>query len=92
MATYDNPILNFAERYPMAGFFVLPVAIHYGAVWVSAIVRKGKTGSYLGNLFGETHQESLRWKRYQNRGRRCRRLDVQSNSKHRPYSTRDKSG
>ena len=58
MSKYNNPILNFAERYPMAGFFVLPVAIHYGAVWVSAIVRKGKTGSYLGNLFGETHQES----------------------------------
>ena len=52
----------------MAGFFVLPAAIHYGAVWVSAIVRKGKTGSYLGNLFGETHQEARSLKRYQNRG------------------------
>ena len=42
MATYDNPILNFAERYPMAGFFVLPVAIHYGAVWFRPLFAKAK--------------------------------------------------
>ena len=55
---YKNPILNFAYKYPIAGFFALPVVIAYGGVWVSAVVRKGKTGSYFGSLFADNSQES----------------------------------
>ena len=58
---YDNPLLNFADRNPVLGFFAVPVVIHFGSVLVSALVRKGKTGSHMrgiGSLFGEEHTES----------------------------------
>ena len=55
---YDNPILAFADRNPVLGFFAVPVVIHYGSKVLSMMVRKGKTGSYIrgiGSLFGEEH-------------------------------------
>ena len=56
--TYNNPLLAFADRNPMIGFFGLPVAIYYGSVLVSAMIRKGKTGEYLaGNPFGREDRE-----------------------------------
>ena len=58
---YDNPILNFADRNPVLGFFAVPVVIHFGSKVLSAMIRKGKTGSYIrgiGSLFGEEHTES----------------------------------
>ena len=54
---YDNPLLNFADRNPLQGFFGVPIAIHYGSMMISSLVRKGKTGSYiLGNLFENENQ------------------------------------
>lgn len=55
---YDNPLLNFADRNPLLGFFAVPIVIHYGSQLVSAMVRKAKTGSYLGNLFPEDQTQS----------------------------------
>ena len=58
---YDNPILNFADRNPVLGFFAVPVVIHFGSKVLSAMIRKGKTGSYIrgvGSLFGEEQTES----------------------------------
>ena len=56
---YDNPILDFADRNPVMGFFALPIAIHYGSQLISMMVRKGKTGDYFGNLFNEETQSPL---------------------------------
>jgi len=56
---YNNPLLAFADRNPTLGFFLLPLTIHYGSSLVSALIRKGKTGSYLGNLFGEKQESPL---------------------------------
>jgi len=53
---YNNPILAFADRNPVLGFFAVPVVIHFGSKVLSAMIRKGKTGSYMrgiGSLFGE---------------------------------------
>ena len=56
---YNNPILAFADRNPIIGFFGVPVMIYFGSVWVSAVVRKQKTGSsWMGNLFDPRPQES----------------------------------
>ena len=53
---YDNPLLNFADRNPLLGFFGVPVAIYYGSRMISSLIRKGKTGSYIGNLFDNESQ------------------------------------
>ena len=53
---YNNPILDFANRNPVLGFFAVPAVIHFGSKVLSAMIRKGKTGSYMrgiGSLFGE---------------------------------------
>ena len=56
--SYKNPLLAFADRSPMLGFFGVPVAIYYGSVLVSAMIRKGKTGSYIaGNPFAPEDAE-----------------------------------
>lgn len=53
---YNNPLLDFADRNPLLGFFGVPIAIHYGSRMISSLVRKGKTGSYMGNLFDNESQ------------------------------------
>lgn len=53
---YNNPLLDFADRNPLLGFFGVPIAIHYGSRMISSLVRKGKTGSYIGNLFDNESQ------------------------------------
>ncbi len=54
---YNNPLLDFADKRPILGFFVLPIAIYYGGVMTSGLIRKGKTGnSMLGNLFENENQ------------------------------------
>ena len=53
---YKNPMLDFADRRPILGFFGVPVAIYYGSRLISSLVRKGKTGSYIGNLFDNESQ------------------------------------
>jgi hypothetical protein len=57
---YNNPILDFADRNPMIGFFIAPVVIYYGGVLTAAVIRKQKTGSAWlgGDLFDPRPQES----------------------------------
>ena len=42
---YKNRVLEFADRYPMVAFFVVPVGMNLAAGFVHAMIRKHKTGS-----------------------------------------------
>jgi hypothetical protein len=45
MMGYDNPILDFSDRYPVGGFFVVPVLMQLVASGLFYLIRSVRAGS-----------------------------------------------
>ena len=55
---YKNRILDFADRYPLLAFFVVPVGMNLGATFLHGTIRKYKTGSAFSGIgAGEEEEE-----------------------------------
>jgi hypothetical protein len=42
---YKNRVLEFADKYPLIAFFVVPIGMNLAGTFVHAMIRKNKTGS-----------------------------------------------
>lgn len=55
---YENPLLDYVDRNPIAGFFIAPIVVYYGGNFVAGMIRKGKTGSFFSGIFGDKEDQS----------------------------------
>lgn len=58
---FNNPLFRMIHERPLLSFFATPIIINLGAQWLSATIRKGKTGSYfkgVGNVFEQQDEIS----------------------------------
>lgn len=57
---YKNKILDFSDKYPVLAFFIVPIGIGFGGTFLSATIRKYKTGSvFRGIAAGEDETPNL---------------------------------
>lgn len=58
---FSNPLFRMIHERPVLSFFTMPIIVGVGSQWLSATIRKGKTGSYfqgVGNVFQESDELS----------------------------------
>jgi hypothetical protein len=55
---YKNRILDFADRYPLLAFFIVPIGMNLSATFLHGTIRKYKTGSVFSGI-GASHSHSF---------------------------------